>query len=797
MRIAAPVLILASLAVACGHRPAANAPPKKATPPAAGGKTIAASGCGLLESAVERLVARGSYGRALLKLRAVHTSSCAGAERLSKSIDKKRKELGLTAALPSPALRLELSKIRALRAAGHLEEARGAVERLLSASPGQAFILAEAGLVAHAHGGTAAAGPYFEQAMLALGPPELEPAAERYRDFYFLAFGAHNGELWSCNARARVTDTNTLEPLYRIPIVEGCRGLDVADGLFAVATTSGSLDPGSFAETPFPDSADAVRFSGKELLSLSERPGSDGLFGMRSLSGEPIGPLVPVPELGGVYLAVTADPEGSWAVGSSLDAAWALQRGSTRAPLALGGPAVAVRGAKAVVIRDDRAELIELPSKRRVRSVPLEGCPPSLPPTSNLRWALVSRDGATVALLRCSSITIWRWAEATAKALTGDPGQMRSGGGELEPFALSPDGSLVVRASSGMLEVFDTRTGRELRKAEPPSSPRVEVTAAPSGALALTTGDRTFVLSEAGTLEGEVSVTRSCRAPEWYGSEALLLRCERDLLHVSRSGGRVLSQTRLQSPANRVFAVPPERVVVARAKGSQVLHLGSGKVELELPGSVDWVSPDGKLAVASELASDGTSTLALLSLSAGTALSKARDRFVIAVSAAGGALVLGRELWYFAAPAFRATRLAEEKSLVSSPRVRPTSLRFSADQRAAVVGFENGSIRRFELATKRELSGPVDTATGLVWSGNRGYRRSDGKHVVTIESAPSGEAFSVTTTSGAIEFLGEEPAALPFCSFGVAQFPFVLCRSAVLGSELLRELSSRGEWYGG
>jgi len=778
----------------CGPR-ATGAPPA-ATPaePAATG-AVGSSECDAATRTVDGWIASGRYGRALVAVRALEASSCTRAARLAAKLADERQRLGLVAAIPEPALWLELSRVRALRAGGQLDQARAGVQGLLAKSAGSGFVLAEAGLVEHAGGKPEAAQSLFERAMLAFGAPVLEPAEERYRDFAHVAFGA-GAELWSCNLRLRVTDGNTLEPLLSAPLAEGCAGLDVSDG-GKVATTRGGVEWGSFAEAAFSPELSSVRFSSSALLGISESAGGAS-FVERGPSGEQTSRALSLPESTG-GLAISRDPEGSWTVVTSTTEAWAFDASQPGAPLALGGPAVAVRGKKAVVNLRNHAELIELPSRRRVRRVPIRDCPSATPPSADVSWAVVSRDASTVALSRCSSITTWRWDGAAPKPLATPPEELRATSGEVEPFALSRDGSLLARTSTHSLEVFDTRSGNQLRGVERAGAPTLTVVAAPSGALALTTGERrTFVVSESGALEGEVPVPGGCR-PSWYGSDALMLQCGRDLARVARSGGRTVSKIALKSAANAVFALPPERAVVVRDQRSELVHLESGEVERELAGRVAWVSPDGKLGIAVEAASDGSSSFAVVSLSTGAVLAKESDRFVRAEleTATGALLVLGAELWYFAPPAFRGKRLAERQALKPPPGTWPTTLRFSADQRLAVIGFGDGSTRSFELATARAQPAPVDAAAGLVWSGNRGYRRSDGKHVVSIEASPSGSAFSVTATSGGVEFLGAAPAALPVCRFGIAEFPFELCRDAVLATGLLKQLQTHGEWYGG
>jgi hypothetical protein len=789
--------VLAALPLACAPRVTGTPPVETNSKPVAPPPLQLASGCEAAERAVEGWIAAGRYGRALVVLSTQAVASCPGRLRLSNALDGKRRELGLSAALPSSELRLGLSRVRRLRAEGRLDQARASLQGLLASSAGQAFVLAEAGLGELAGGNAEAASGYFERAMLAFGAPELEPAGQRYGDFAHVAFGP-DAELWSCNSRLRVTDGNTLEPLFRIPLVDGCTGLDVSDRGEPV-TTRGWIARSSLTEAPSRHRLRAVRFAGQALLELSEQTGADGVtFAERGPSGKLLGRSFSLPEAGG-ELSVSRDPEGTWTVVSTTNAAWAFDPATSRAPLTFGGPAVAVRGKRAVVNARDHADLVELPSKRRVRRVPIRDCPKPIPPSADVSWAEISRDASTVALSRCSSITTWRWDGESPKPLGTAPDELRSSNGELEPFALSDDGSLLARASTHSLEVFETRTGNKLRGLERAAEHTLTVAAAPSGALALTTGERrTFVVSEGGNLEGELAVPSSCR-PSWYGSDALLLQCGQELQRVARAGGRTLSKTRLEAAPAAVFAVPPEHVVVAREQRSQLVHLEGGKVERELAGRVSWVSPDGKLAVTSETASDGASSIGVVSLATGFALASARDKYVRAEldPVTGALLVLGSELWYFAPPAFRATRLAERPALKPPPGTWPTALRFSADSRRAVVGFGDGGARSWELATAREPSGPVDAVPGLVWSGNRGYRRSDGKHVVTIEAAPSGTAFSVTAVWGVIDFLGTEPAALPVCSFGVIQFPFALCRNAVLVSGLLPQLSTRGEWYGG
>ena len=792
-------LVAASTPIACGPRAGTTAPAEVGAR-AAPASSKSSRDCAELERTAAAWIASGRYGRAVVTVAALRGAPCDGAQRLSSLIEAKRKELGLDASVPAPGLRLALSRLRALRAAGQVAQARTSVEQLLAANSGQAFVLAEAGLIEQAGANSEPAQRYFDRAMLALGPPELEPAEERYRDFQHVAFGAQSAELWSCNARARVTDVNTLEPLFRIPLARGCRGLDAAEG--ALATTAGLLDPLTFAETPFAEEARAVRFGGKQLLTVADGSGSGTLsFAARSASGEVLGTASSLPVAGAGDLGVSSDPEGTWTVVSSTDSAWAFDRATSRAPLALEGPAVAVRGKKAVVNRGDYAELIELPSKRRLKRVALQGCPPAAPPSADISWAAVSRDGSTVALLRCSSISTWRWADESATVMTGDPAEIRAPGGELEPFALAGDGSLLVRASSSTLQLFDTRTGKKLRESARRATGSLTVAAAPSGALALTTAERrTFVVSERGELERELANPDRCRLG-WYGRDAFLMHCERELRIVARADGRTLSSARLEQPASAVLGVPPEQVAVVRDQRTQLLQLGSGKVERELAGRVAWASPDGKLALAVVRAPDNSSSLMLQSLTTGVALAKANDGFSRAeyAPATGAVLAQGADLWYFEPPTFRATRLAERGALVRSSALSsmPTSLRFSADQRRAVVGFAAGESRVWDLATARELSGAVlDSTPGLAWSGNRGYRRSDGKHVVTLEATPSGTAFSVTTPSGFIDYLGAEPEALPDCSFGPAQFPFSVCRDAVRDEGLLGRVMEHGEWFG-
>ncbi len=799
---AAAAAVLTGMALACGPRATATSPvAATSSKPVVVARRAVAPECKVAERAVEGWLASGRYGRALVALRALRAASCPGADRLSSALDEKRKVLGLSAALPAPALRRQLSGVRALRAAGRAEEAQSAVDRLLAANPGRAFVLAEAGLVARSRGQMQAAEPYFEQALLAFGAPELEPAAERFVDFHRLTFGADNSELWSCLARGRVTDANTLEPLFRFPLAGGCHGLDIAEGGVATSTTASSLDPTTFSETPYPENLRAVRLVDRLLLFVQDRAGSDQLsFGVRAPSGEAVGPLLSLPGAGGAEVAITSDPDGQWTVVSTVDSAWAFDRSTRRAPLALGGPAVAVRDKKAVVNLGDRGALVELPSKHRIRSVPLEGCPASLPPSADISWAAVSRDASTVALLRCSSITVWRWGGVTAQPLATDPGELRMGGGDVEPFALSGDGGLVVRAPPGTLELFDTGTGQLLRRMESPSSHTLTVSAAPSGALALMTSERrVFVVSESGKLEGEVPVRGDCRAAKWYDDDSLLLTCGSHLIRASRAGGRILSKVKLKLPLEGAFAVSPGHAVAAHGERSQLVALESGKIERELSGRVAWVSPDGKLAVSTKLASDGSSTLGVVSLATGATLASAADDFRLAAvdPVTGALLVLGTNLWYFAPREPHPKRLAERQALRSAPGAWPKVLRFSTDRRNAVVGFDDGSSRVWELSTGRASPGPSDAVRGLVWYGDRGYRRSDGKQVVTIEPAPSGEAFSVVTAPGAIEFLGAEPADLPICSFGVAQFPFELCRDAVTVPGLLRQWMTNGEWYGG
>jgi hypothetical protein len=599
----------------------------------------AVQACNERERAIERWLASGRYGRALIAERARLGAACGGASRL---FDAKRKELGLDGSPPGSALRLQLSRLRALRAASRFDEARALVQSLLAANPGQAFVLAEAGLIEAASAKPEAAQPYFERAMLALGAPELEPPEARHRDFAHVAFGADSAELWSCNGGVRVTDVNTLEPLFRFPLAQGCGGLDVTRG--ALATTGGLLDLSSLTETRFGDGVRAVRFGGDQLLTVADSSGSGApSFEARSASGERLGPALPLPAVGAGDLGVSGDPDGTWTVVSSTESAWAFDRATANAPLALDGPAVAVRGKRAVVNRRNHAELVELPSKRRLKRVPLEGCPQAGPPSTDISWVAVSRDASTVALLRCASITTWRWADEPPKALAGDSAEIRVPGGELEPFTLSADGSLLARAAASVLEVFDTRTGRKLRGVGPLPRRTLSVLAAPSGALALTTSERrTFVISESGKLEGELPNADGCRV-EWFGSQAFRLQCEREPRVVSRAGGRTLA------------TVPRE------------------------------------------------------------------------------------------------------------PKAEPAA---------------------------------ANAASGLAWRGNRGYRRSDGKHTVTIELSASGTAFIVTTASGFIEYLGAEPPTLPHCSFGTAQFPFSLCRDAALELGLLGQVMEHGEWLG-